>query len=108
MELIMLESKVWKQLLYQIETPHDHYKEVKKEPYKSVWFNHHEVYAYLHMSPSTLTQMRNVGELIDSENKRQHFHNIRTLRSLLGSRMLRSKKKYRKNLVASAKHHLKQ
>ncbi len=92
MELITLESEVWKQLQHQIETLHNHCKEAKKETYKNGWFNQHKICTYLPMGSSTLTQIRKVRELIDSENKRQSFHFIGTLRSLLSSRMLRSKK----------------
>lgn len=109
MELITLQSEVWKQLQTQLQAIQNHLKQPKdSELYKNVWLNHKEVCKYLHISPRTLTRMRKAGEITYSENRRQYFYTIGTIQELLDKRAILSKDEYLKRLTNHAKKHLKQ
>ncbi|MGY0426772.1 MAG: helix-turn-helix domain-containing protein [Polaribacter sp.] len=108
MELITLQSEVWKQLQSQIEAIHKHFEIPEEETYKNVWLNHHEVCVYLKISSRTLTRIRKAGEITYSENRRQYFYTIGAIQELLDKRAVSSKDDYIEALVAQAKHHLKQ
>lgn len=109
MELITLQSDVWKQLQAQINTIHQHFQPPKdSELYKNVWLNHREVCEYLHISSRTLTRMRKAGEITYSENRRQYFYTIGAIEELLNKWAVPSKEEYLKNLTDQAKTYLKQ
>ncbi len=108
MELITLQSEVWKRLQKQIDTIQAYFENLETQQYNDVWLNHHEVCVYLHISSRTLNRMRKAGELTYSKNRRQYFYTIRDIQSLLDSYKIESKEHYLKTLNLRAKHYLKQ
>lgn len=108
MEIITVESKVWKELNEKIKYILEHLQHREKEEncYDDLWLNNHEVCEYLHISSRTLSRMRKRGEITYSKIHGQYFYTLGGIRRMFQSRRIRSNEEYLQDLIEKGKQYV--
>ena len=103
MELVTLQSELWKSLLSQLKTIHKAVSEVPKPDYEDIWLNEPETCEYLGLSPRTLSRMRKGGEIAYAKLHGKYFYTIGEITRILSNRKTGTHADYLQELSQRAK-----
>lgn len=106
MEIITLQSEVWKALNERLELIAEHLNQQKPNQYDNLWLNNHDVCEYLHISSRTLARMRKNGDISYAKNRGQYFYTLGEIKRLLQSRRIRSNQEYLEDLIQKGKQYV--
>lgn len=108
MEIITIDSEVWKQLNEKLKYIEDYisHQRKKEENYDDLWLNNHDVCEYLHISSRTLARMRTKGEITYSKIHGQYFYTLGSIKKMFQTRRVRSNEEYLQDLTEKGKEYV--
>lgn len=108
MEIITVESKVWKQLNAKLQYILEclNRQETNENSYDDLWLNNHEVCEYLHISSRTLSRMRKNGEITYSKIHGQYFYTLGSIKKMFQTRRIHSNEEYLQDLIEKGKQYV--
>ncbi len=108
MEIITIDSEVWKHLNERLKFIEDYinHQTTQKENYDDLWLNNHEVCEYLHISSRTLARMRKKGDITYSKIHGQYFYTLGSINKMFQTRRVQSNEEYLQNLTEKGKQYV--
>lgn len=103
MEVITIESKIWKEFVGKINLIADYIlsRENNEKEENERWVDNNDVSLYLHVSLRTLQRLRASGEVSFSTVRGKHYYKIGEIKRMLEEKLIKSNKEYIKDLVAN-------
>lgn len=106
MEIITLESEVWKKLNKQLQLITNKLTRQNQNQYYDLWLHTQDVCEYLHISPRTLARMRKKGEISYTANRGKYFYTFGDIKKLLDAGRISSNQEYLENLLQKGKSYV--
>lgn len=103
MEVITIESKIWKELVSKLNLIADYIlsREDDEQEENEIWVDNNDVSLYLHVSLRTLQRLRASGEISFSTVRGKHYYKVGEVKRMLEEKLIRSNREYVKDLVAN-------
>lgn len=103
MEVITIESKIWKELVGKVNLIADYILGLENDEQEEneIWVDNNDVSQYLHVSLRTLQRLRASGEISFSTVRGKHYYKIGEIKRMLEEKLIKSNKEYVKDLVAN-------
>lgn len=103
MEVITIESKIWKELVSKLNLIADYIlsQENDEQQENEMWVDNNDVSLYLHVSLRTLQRLRASGEIAFSTVRGKHYYKVGEIKRMLEQKLIKSNKEYVKDLVAN-------
>lgn len=103
MEVITIESKVWKELVGKLNIVADYIlnQENNEKDEDEMWVDNNDISLYLHVSLRTLQRLRASGEISYSTIRGKHYYKVGEIKRMLEEKLIKSNKEYIKHLVTN-------
>ncbi len=108
MEIVTIDSEVWKQLNGKLKYIENYIinQRKKENSYDDLWLNNHEVCEYLHISSRTLSRMRKKREISYSKIHGQYFYTLGSINKMFQTQRIRSNEEYLQDLIEKGKQYV--
>lgn len=103
MEVITIESKIWKELVGKIHLIADYILSLENDEQEEneIWVDNNDVSRYLHVSLRTLQRLRASGDISFSTIRGKHYYKVGEIKRMLEEKLIKSNREYIKDLVAN-------